>query len=391
VLAREARKAVRRSNDFKVLAAMATVMVAGLLLLGPVLPVQAQSTITVNTTADEQNTNGKCSLREAIINANSNNQSGSPDCPAGSSTGADNITFSLAPSSTIWLTSALPIITDTAGLTTDGGQASITISGGNEVQVFLVGGKLTLKNLTVSDGFTSASGGGLANDGQVEVINTTFSQNRAAHFGGAIINQGTLKVTNSTFTLNDATAADGGGIYNSGFLTVTNSTFYLNNAAGEGGGIAHGSDVVPITVTNSTFSNNSAFQGGGIFNSTSGGTATLSNAIMANNPTGENCVGPVTDGGYNIDDGTTCGFSATNHSQPSTDPKLDVGGLQNNGGPTKTIALLTGSPALNAIPKGQSGCATTTTAPITTDQRGVKRPQGTRCDIGAYEKKVRHH
>jgi CSLREA domain-containing protein len=374
-----------------VLLLAAAVAASLLLFFGAALPAQAQSTITVNTTADEQNTNGKCSLREAVINADKNDQSGSADCPAGSSTGADTITFSLAPSSTIWLGSALPIIEDTAGLTIDGGNASITISGGNEVRVFLVdnGAKLSLRNLTVSDGFTSGSGGGLFNDGQVEVINSTFSYNRA-HFGGGIENQNRLTVTNSTFSLNDATSADGGGIFNFGFLTITNSTFYLNSAVGQGGGINHTSDVVPITVTNSTFSKNSAFQGGGIFNSTAGATATLSNTIMANNPTGENCVGPVTDGGYNIDDGPTCGFSAAKHSQPSTDPKLDPGGLQHNGGLTQTIALLTGSPALNAIPQGQSNCATTTN-PLTTDQRGVKRPQGTGCDIGAYEKRVKHH
>lgn len=324
----------RYYGAFLVLLLAAAVAASLLLFFGAALPAQAQSTITVNTTADEQNTNGKCSLREAVINADKNDQSGSADCLAGSSTGADTVTFSLAPSS-IWLGSALPIIEDTAGLTIDGGNASITISGGNEVQVFLVDGKLTLKNLTVSDGFTSGSGGGLLNYGQVEVINSTFSHN-TAHFGGGIENQNRL------------------------------------------------------TVTNSTFSQNSAFQGGGIFNSTAGGKATLSNTIMANNPTGENCVGPVTDGGYNIDDGPTCGFSAAKHSQPSTDPKLDPGGLQHNGGPTQTIALLQGSPALNAIPKGQSGCATTAD-PITTDQRGMKRPQGTACDIGAYEKRVKHH
>jgi hypothetical protein len=64
--------------------------------------------------------------------------------------------------------------------------------------------------------------------------------------------------------------------------------------------------------------------------------------------------------------------------------------LANNGGPTQTIALLRGSPALNAIPKGQNGCATATDR-IATDQRGVKRPQGKKCDIGAYEKKVKRH
>ncbi len=65
---------------------------------------------------------------------------------------------------------------------------------------------------------------------------------------------------------------------------------------------------------------------------------------------------------------------------PSTDPLLDTG-LKNNGGPTQTIALLTGSPAIDAIPQGTNGCGTS----IPTDQRGVNRPQGTGCDIGAYE------
>jgi hypothetical protein len=215
------------------------------------------------------------------------------------------------------------------------------------------------------------------------VTNSTFSQNRARE-GGGIVNNGTLTVNNSTFSLNDA-SQEGGGITGSGILTLTNSTFYLNNAGSQDSGIDQG-DFGTLTVTNSTFSRNSAFQGGGISNS--GNRTTLSNTIMANNPDGENCFGTTTNGGYNIDDGTTCGFSTTNNSQPNTDPKLDPGGLQHNGGPTQTIALLQGSPALDAIPKGQSGCATNTNA-ITTDQRGVKRPQGTACDIGSYEKKAK--
>ena len=96
------------------------------------------------------------------------------------------------------------------------------------------------------------------------------------------------------------------------------------------------------------------------------------------------------DGGYTIDDGPTCGFSAANYYQPGIDPKLELGLLQYNGDPTKTISLLKGNSAINAIPKGQSSCATTTDR-VVTDQRGVKRPQGTGCDIGSYEKKVRYH
>ena len=138
-----------------------------------------------------------------------------------------------------------------------------------------------------------------------------------------------------------------------------------------------------MTILNSTFSGNSAQNsGGGIINDV--GTVTLGSTILSDSTSGGNCSGAITDGGYNIDDGTTCAFSADNDSLPDTDPRL-ASTLAYNGGPTKTIALLRGSPALNAIPEAVNGCATE----ITTEQRGLKRPQGTKCDIGAFEKKVR--
>jgi hypothetical protein len=84
--------------------------------------------------------------------------------------------------------------------------------------------------------------------------------------------------------------------------------------------------------------------------------------------------------------GTSCGFDPNNNSMPSTEPKL-ASSLAKNGGPTKTIALLKGSPAINAIPEATNGCGTD----VTTDQRGVKRPQGEGCDIGSFEKKVVRH
>ena len=114
---------------------------------------------------------------------------------------------------------------------------------------------------------------------------------------------------------------------------------------------------------------------------------TLKNTIVANSPAGGNCRnegGTLTDGGYNIDDDNSCGLSTANNSMPSTNPLL-ASSLANNGGPTKTIALLKGSPAINAIPQATNGCGTD----VTKDQRGVSRPQGEGCDIGAFEKKVR--
>ena len=79
--------------------------------------------------------------------------------------------------------------------------------------------------------------------------------------------------------------------------------------------------------------------------------------VVAGGMTGTNCGGgaPITDLGYNIDDGTSCGFSTANHSLPSTDPGLDA--LAWNGGSTETMALPPGSPAIDAIPTAHPGCA----------------------------------
>ena len=101
---------------------------------------------------------------------------------------------------------------------------------------------------------------------------------------------------------------------------------------------------------------------------------------MAGSPSG-NCAfagGTVSDGGYNLDSGTTCQLSAAT-DKTGVDPQL--GPLQANGGPTQTMAPSATSPVADAIPAGTNGCGTT----IKTDQRGVHRPQGPGCDIGAYE------
>ena len=104
---------------------------------------------------------------------------------------------------------------------------------------------------------------------------------------------------------------------------------------------------------------------------------------------GGNFAGTITDGGHNIDDGTTCGFTGAGCATPTgtsfcnTNPQLDLAGLASNGGPTQTIALEAGSPAINA------GDETVCAAPPVNnlDQRGVVRPGAgaTNCSIGAYE------
>jgi predicted outer membrane repeat protein len=327
-----------------------------------------------------------CSLRGAINAADT------------SSGVADTINFDLGSSATITLASQLPDITDSAGLTIDGGSADITISGNDMVRVFQVniGAKLALENLTVADGKAvspSPNGAGLAitTGSTVTVTDSTFSGNTVegtggqASRGGGIISQGTLTVTNSTFSGNNSSTGSGGGIEISpnSVATVTNSTFSGNSAV-QGGGIFADGDT--LTVTNTTFSGNSASQGFGAGIEMLRSSATLRNTIVADSTQGNNCFGLIIDGGYNLDDGTTCGFTDAT-SQSNANPLL--GPLQDNGGPTQTHALGTGSPAIDAIPDTNGsttpGCGD---AGITTDQRGVARPQGPACDIGAYEVEV---
>ncbi|UCF41623.1 MAG: hypothetical protein JSW43_04655, partial [Gemmatimonadota bacterium] len=141
----------------------------------------------------------------------------------------------------------------------------------------------------------------------------------------------------------------------------------------DGGGIYNGGN---LTLTNSTVSGNTAYWGGGIHASWMG-YATLTNTIVADNgaPTGANCLASVLSSlGYNLTDDTSCGVTA-----PGDLIVADamLGPLQDNGGPTQTHDLLPGSPAIDA---GSPGCP-----PPDTDQRGVARPQGAACDIGAFE------
>lgn len=408
---------VIRTNhyDLRVSPILAAILMS-LLLLWSTLPAQAQSgtTITANTAEDESNSDGDCSLREAVEAADANVAVGG--CRAGSASGEDRIAFKVGKEATIKLDPQLGQInvTDTGGLSIDGGKKDVTVSGGDQTRVFEVssGAELTIQDLTVADGSTSDEGGGISNFGTLEVSNSTFSQNSADSSSAGIGNRGTLTVTNSTFS-NNNTSGFGGSIGNRGTSTVTNSTFSKNSADAGGGIVNCGS--CALEVTNSTFSRNSAAEdpnGGGILNfgtlevtnstfsenSTGGGgggairnfeafgsrgTTMLRNTILAYSSQGGNCSGTITDGGYNTSS-DFCAFTDPT-SKNNTDPLLSPKGLKNRGGPTKTIGIRPDSPALNAIPEGENGCGTD----IKTDQRGVLRPQDNGCDIGAFEENRR--
>ncbi|MBW6466871.1 MAG: hypothetical protein K0B06_10230, partial [Brevefilum sp.] len=268
---------------------------------------------------------------------------------------------------TITLSSTLVI---EKNLTIDGSDLAvpITISGNNAAGVFVISslGKATFDSLMIINGNDEYGGGGIYNLGQLSVVNSTISGNTSGFGnGGGIFNLGDLTIMNSTLSGNMAYGR-GGGIFNLGDLTIMNSTLSGNMAAGGGGVYNDGR----MTVRNSTFSGNVAEQeGGGVYNDNNG-ILNFTNTIIAYS-TKWDCAnyGTIhTDSTHNLVTDGSCGALLDD------DPKL--GPLADNGGPTLTHALLSGSPAIDA---GHNGYCTTT------DQRGVSRPQGTACDIGAYE------
>jgi hypothetical protein len=209
-------------------------------------------------------------------------------------------------------------------------------------------------------------------------VNSSVSGNTALSFGGGIFNTagGTLTVAGTLMSNNTADLDEGGGVTNNGgTLILTNDTLW-NNLAATAGGAVSGS--TSITLTNDTIADNSVAVGpaAGIFTE----DALIANTTVADNTGGSgNCDGAtLTDEGYNLDTDGTCDFHAATDKN-EVDPQL--GSLQANGGPTLTMAPASASPVVNAIPPGVNGCGTT----ITTDQRGALRPNGTGCDIGAYE------
>jgi len=234
----------------------------------------------------------------------------------------------------------------------------------------------------------SASCGAIDNQGPMTITTSTFYNNYANNnytAGGAICNNSTLTITDSTFNTNSSQGNNGGyggAIYNyGGTLAVTNSTFYLNSAVTGGGAIY--SNAGTVEISNATFGINAENIGGGGAIANAGSSVLIQDSIVANGGNGGNCAGTITSYGYNISSDGTCSFSSSGDLN-NTDPKLLT--LRKNGGPTQTMALPSGSPALDA--GNPSGCFDFGGTLLKTDQRGKPRPGGsetTGCDMGAYE------
>jgi hypothetical protein len=247
--------------------------------------------------------------------------------------------------------------------------------GGGSAQLFVNFATLALNGLTLAHGHSN-TGGAIYNEGPgtVTISNSTLSGNSAVGSGGAIWNDGTLTISKSTLSGN---SADSGGAIETGAggrMTIVNSTL-ANNSANDGGAIENDNTA---SIANSTlFGNSAAFEGGAISNT---GTLTIGGTVVAASSV-DNCAnfGSIDDKGYNLEDdpGASCGFSPSSHDIVG---QARLGPLANNGGPTQTMALLAGSPAIGQIPTATGLCPAT-------DQRGAPRPHGSAsvCDIGAYE------
>jgi trimeric autotransporter adhesin len=335
--------------------------------------------IVVNSNADVIANDGICTLREAITNANGDSQlfATAGECSAGS--GADTITF--ADNYTITLTARLP--NTSSNITISGAGRTVTIQGNNTHHMLLnfIGGTLTIDTLTISEMFSSesgATGGAIGNAGTLNVKNSFFSDNSVtgpSYGGGAILNySGITTISNSVFTGNSANTLGGAIHVNSGAVSIYNSTFVDNTAGTFGGGVHVSSG--SASIINVTFLDNAAGDGGSVYNGS--GTITLKNSLLATDIFGMvNCGGTITAGTDNIATDTTCSLAT-----PVIFNQLKIGALGDYGGNTQTIPLLAGSPAIDT---GNDTTCNDAGTVNNLDQRGVTRPQGFACDIGAYE------
>ncbi|MBV9310900.1 MAG: hypothetical protein JOZ73_08705, partial [Solirubrobacterales bacterium] len=259
-------------------------------------------------------------------------------------------------------------------------------------------------------GALNTVGGWTLTSSTMDSNTSSVSAGECCHGGGAVQQDSDthpLHVNGSTISRNSAefnqaagpTSSGGGAVYEdqgTANNTYTNSTI-SNNSTNVSGLVAQGGGGIYVfanttntdQLANVTMARNSAQTalGGGIYNLRS--KVDSRNSIVALNTAGldANCYGTsspvITSLGYNLEDSAnTCGFSATGDKVVPA-AAVGLGPLANNGGPTQTQALLSGSAAVDA--GNPAGCTSPSGAPLTTDQRGFPRPSGPRCDIGAYE------
>ncbi len=398
----------------------ALALLVGLIAAAALAASAQAANFTVGTTEDlaggvcARSASGTCSLRQLIEYEDSLALRGESETP-------DAI---VVPSGTYELHSALPAIRQTLAIVGAGARTTtVDVAAGVEARVFEIGPREGVENsptaaisgLTISGGTSGYFGGDIYNTAQLVLIDDWITAGSALS-GGGVSNDategrtfkeaGTLLLLDSLVSGNHANSgeASGGGLQNHGVpgglatLVVENSTV-ADNDASLGAGIYSFSPEVEggnkVTVLDSTIAHNTTREeagtpaggpGAGLLMSE--GEANVINSILAFNReegTPTNCftvgsgkIGSPETFGYNLETGTDCNFTAIGDLQ-ATNPDFSSEAPQNNGGPTDTLYLEPNSPAIDRIPAETPFCQGHT------DQRGLSRPQGAGCDIGAVE------
>jgi len=249
------------------------------------------------------------------------------------------------------------------------GESDLTVEGTFIVSAGVVA---ELQRFTIDEGCCGswnelAAGGGVFNAGTLTLTSCTLTRNHG-DVGGAIFNdEGVLTIVDSTVSSNIDASAGGALFNNGGVVTITNSTLSDNDAGDGGAFLTYGGSVTLVHCT---------IAGGFLPNqiANDGGVVAMTGTLLE----GTCSFDPVTSGGHNLESpGDTCGLTGTNDQVGILDEELRLGDLQNNGGDTDTQAPEPGSAAIDVI--AEVDCS------VATDQRGVTRPQGPRCDVGAVE------
>ncbi len=322
-----------------------------------------------------------CTLVDAILAANTNQAVGA--CLAGTS---QDIIYLVED---ITLSEPLPHISGSITIEGNGH----TISGDDRFPIFnVVGGKFTLRNVTITEGNSAEDGGAiLARNAELVIENAAFTNNRSDKGGGAISTRPSdvsLRISNSTFKGNSAASGGGAILVFGGTATITGSTFEDNEAGRFGGGVE--GFVGTVRISNSTFARNRAGRAGAIL--VSGATTTLTHLTLVDNLSysGEGDAVHKRSGLVYLRNSIVAGDgnglactggldqSAGNFSQDGSCTLLPGGNawLGDMTGSPGYFPLLDGSPAVDAA--DSQFC-------LESDQAGNARPLGGGCDIGAFE------
>lgn len=268
---------------------------------------------------------------------------------------ADITLSSICPDGDVGRNSGTPLVVNGHGHSV----TQTCASGTSRVFTVINGTSLTFENITITGGHTVGNGGGISIGGNPTFVDTTVSGNTAS--GGG---------------------SEGGGVFAEGTASFTNSTVSNNTAGVDGGGVAAGD----VSLTYATVAGNNAPTGANIEIVAFDSLTAFGSVVALPGGGGGNCdfqpVPVTTSNGYDWEDDGSCGFGAGPGDHSNGGNPL-LGPLADNGGATQTRLPQTGSPLIDGIPT--ASCQADGASGITSDQRGVTRPQLGGCDIGAVE------